>query len=58
MFRVFRQTPLQPPQPQRGDGMWRPLAYGIDVLAIVAGIAAISGLLVVALALVPLIVRH
>ncbi len=56
MFQVFRQTPLQPPQ--HGDGMWPPLAYGIDVLAIVAGIAAISGLLVIALALVPLIVRH
>jgi len=55
MFRLFQQSPFQPPQ--HGDGMWPPLAYAIDVLGILAGIVLILSLLVVAWAIVPLIVH-
>jgi hypothetical protein len=56
MFRVFRQTSFQPPQ--HGDGMWPPLAYGIDVLGILAGISVIASLVVIAFILVPIIIHH
>ena len=55
MFLVFYQNGFQPPQ--HGDGMWRPLAYAIDVLGILAGISANFGLLFIAWAIVPLIVH-
>jgi hypothetical protein len=55
MFRLFQQSPFQPPQ--HGDGMWPPLAYAIDFLGILAGISIILALLVVTWAIVPLIVH-
>ncbi len=55
MFRVFRQTPFQPPQ--HGEGVWPPLADGIDVLGILAGIVLTIALLTVAWLTLPLIVH-
>jgi hypothetical protein len=56
MFQVFYQTDFRPPQ--HGDGMWPPLAYAIDVLAVLAGIGLILGLLVAASVIVPFLLSH
>ncbi len=55
MFRVFRQDAFR--RPQRGDGMWPPLAYGIDVFGILAGIVLTIALLTVAWLILPFIVH-
>jgi hypothetical protein len=55
MFRVFRQNPFQPPQ--HGEGMWPPLAYGTDLLEILAGIVLTVALLTIAWLILPLIIH-
>jgi hypothetical protein len=53
---MFRQTSFQPPQ--HGNGMWQPLAYGLDALGILAGISVLVSLAVSAFILVPMIIHH
>jgi hypothetical protein len=46
MFRLFKQSPSQPPQ--YGNGMWPALAVAIDFIAILVGIVLLLSLLLVA----------
>jgi hypothetical protein len=55
MFRLFQQSPFQPPQ--HGDGMWPPLAYAIDFLAFFFFGIVMLCLLVVAFEIMPLFVH-
>ncbi len=55
MLREFRHTAFQPPQ--HGEGMWPPLADGVDVLGILAGIVLTISLLTVAWLVLPFIVH-
>ncbi len=53
MLQIFYHSDVRPPQ--HGDGIWPPLAYAIDVLAILAGIGLILALLVAAWVTVPFV---
>jgi hypothetical protein len=56
MFQLFYQGDFRPPQ--HGEGMWPPVAYAIDALAILAGVGLILGLLVAASVIVPFLASH